>query len=213
VDLPAYVREWSRLHGYDPSGNRFVQGWLRLSYAVGRPVAAAGISPHLVTALGVVAAAGAAVVADEGRPGLLVLAAGLVLGSAVLDGMDGAVAVLSGRATRVGALLDSAADRVSDLLLLAALWQAGADPYLCVLAGALTFLLEYVRARAGVAGLTDVGVVTVGERPTRVVVVVAGVLMTAALGAGWASPAAGAVAGLTAIGLVQFVGVAVRRLR
>ena len=213
MDHADYVREWSRLHGYDPGGNGFVRGWLRLSYALARPLAAAGVSPHLLTAAGVLAATAAAVVADEDRPGRLLLAAGLVLASAVLDGVDGAVAVLARRTSRVGALLDSAADRVSDLLLVGVLWRAGADPSLSVLAGALTFLLEYVRARATVAGLTDVGVVTVGERPTRVVVVTAGVLATAVLGAGWASPAAAGVAGLTAIGLVQFLGVAVSRLR
>ena len=32
------------------------------------------------------------------------------------------------------------------------------------------FLLEYLRARAGNAGFDEVGVVTVAERPTRVIV-------------------------------------------
>ena len=44
----------------------------------------------------------------------------------LLDNVDGAVAVLTGRATAWGAVLDAVADRVGDLALVGALLLAGA---------------------------------------------------------------------------------------
>lgn len=212
MDRAAYSQGWSRLHGgYDPGRSALVRGWLALTYALARPLARTGTSPHLLTAAGVAASALAAWAAGPSA-GELVVAAGLVTLAAVLDGLDGAVAVLRDRATRRGFVLDSVADRVSDLLLLVVLWRAGAHPVLSVAAGAVAFLLEYTRARATVAGLPDIGVVTVGERPTRVVVVVAGLLSALAIGAGAVAASAAAVTGLATIGLAQLLVVAWRRL-
>ena len=45
----------------------------------------------------------------------------------------------------------------------------GAPGPVCVAGGSLMVLQEYARARAGNAGMGEVGVVTVWERPTRVV--------------------------------------------
>jgi CDP-diacylglycerol--glycerol-3-phosphate 3-phosphatidyltransferase len=140
------------------------------------------------------------------------VAAGLVLLNGLLDGLDGAVAVVSGRASRVGFLLDSVADRVSDALLLAALWGAGAPGGLAVVAGVALGLLEYARARAAQAGMGEIGVVTVGERPVRVVLVALGLAGSSSAGPSFAGAAAAATAGLASIGLVQLLVVAIRRL-
>jgi CDP-diacylglycerol--glycerol-3-phosphate 3-phosphatidyltransferase len=56
----------------------------------------------------------------------LILAALVVVLSGLLDNLDGAVAVLTGRSTRWGYVLDSTADRVSDLAYVGALLLAGA---------------------------------------------------------------------------------------
>jgi CDP-diacylglycerol--glycerol-3-phosphate 3-phosphatidyltransferase len=48
------------------------------------------------------------------------------------------------------------------------LWVLGAPGWLVTCCGAISWLHEYVRARAAIAGLQGIGVVTVGERPTRV---------------------------------------------
>ncbi len=158
--------EWSRLHGgVAPRG--LVSWWLDVVRLLAGPLARARVPADLVTvAAGVVAVAaawsawrGAAAVA-----GLLVLLSGL------LDGIDGTVAVLRGTARPWGALLDAVVDRVADALLLLALWAVGAPAAVCLAAGVLGFLLEYARVRAGVLGVTGVEVLTVGERPTRVLV-------------------------------------------
>lgn len=179
--------------------------WLGLVRLLATPLVRARVPPNAVTALAVAAAAGAAVVA----PALPVVAAGLVLVNGLLDGLDGAVAVLSRRVTRLGFLLDSLADRVSDVLLLVALWRAGAPGLACVAAGVALGLLEYARARAGQAGMSEIGVVTVGERPVRVVLGAAGLAVPASVVPG---AVAGVTAALAGIGLVQFLVVAVRRL-
>jgi phosphatidylglycerophosphate synthase len=178
---------------------------------VGRPLAAARVPPDAVTAAGLAVAALALWPAAAG--GRWVLAAvAVVVVSALLDGVDGTVAILTGRVTRWGHVLDSACDRVSDVCFLAALWLAGAPGPLCAAAGTVVFLHEYLRARAAAAGMPEVGVVTVGERPTRVIVT-AMFLLGAGLfpGAadGWATAGAGATLAVGAVGLAQ-LGVVVR---
>jgi len=145
----------------------------------------------------------------------VLLAAVVVGASGVLDSVDGAVAVLTDRVTTWGAVLDSVVDRVSDVLYLVALWLVGAPAWACVTAGVLVFTLEYTRARATAVGLSDVGIVTVGERPTRVIVV-AMFLLGAGIYVGsaswWASRGAYASAGIGAVALVQLLVVVRRRL-
>ena len=96
-----------------------------------------------------------AVAAQGGRWPLA--AAALVVLVGVLDGLDGAVALHTGRARPLGAVVDAVADRLGDLLLAATLAVLGAPPAWCVAAAALTLLHEYLRARAGAAGMPGVG--------------------------------------------------------
>ncbi len=211
--LGEYLDGWQRLHGgYDPRGNALVRSWLSWSYAVARPVAATGASPDLVSLLGVLVAVAALWPAAAGG-GWLLAAAGVVVLAGGLDSLDGAVAVLTGRATRWGAVLDSVADRVGDLAFVLALLLAGADPRVCAVAAALMLLLEYLRARAAAVGMTEVGVVTVWERPTRVVVTAAFLAAAALLGDPW--PGLGAVVwvALGVVGTVQLATVVRRRLQ
>jgi CDP-diacylglycerol--glycerol-3-phosphate 3-phosphatidyltransferase len=51
-----------------------------------------------------------------------------------------------------------------------AVWLVGAPAGLCIAAASVAALQEYVRARAGNAGFSEIGVVTVAERPTRIIV-------------------------------------------
>jgi phosphatidylglycerophosphate synthase len=203
VTLEDYLDRWSELHGgYDPRTSSWARTWLRLTFRLGTPLARAGVSPHAVTAAGLIAAASVPAVAYAGYP---LLGVPLVALSALLDSLDGAVAVLADRVTAFGYVLDSVADRVSEALLLAGLWLAGAPGWLCVLAGAAMWLHEYVRARAVGAGLTDIGVVTVGERPVRLLLLAAGLALAPGAWTGMAGMAA--LAGLT-----HLLGVLHRRL-
>ena len=74
---------------------------------------------------------------------------------------------------RWGAVLDAVADRLGDLAFVGTLLLAGAHPAACAAGAALMLLQEYLRARAAAAGMAEVGVVTVWERPTRIVVTAA----------------------------------------
>jgi phosphatidylglycerophosphate synthase len=178
-----YATAWSELHGgYDPRrASPVVRGWVRLAYGIGSWLGRRGIGPMAVTTAGLLlCAAVPALVAWLGRPGVL-LAAVVVLVAALADGLDGAVAVITGRASRLGYVYDSVADRLGELAWLVAFRLAGAPGWLVVAAGAASWLQEYARARATSAGMSEVGVVTVAERPTRVLVAIFGLLAAFAL--------------------------------
>ena len=198
MDRAAYLDQWSLLHGgARPAG--VVGGWLRVVHAVATPMVRLRVPPDVVTLLGLAVSATAPALAGQGRMGL-VAAALVVFLSGLVDSLDGAVAVMTGRVTRWGAVLDAVADRISDALFVAALWVAGAPGSACLAAVALAWLHEYVRARAGAAGMLGVGTLTVGERPTRVIVVGMSLLAAASRpGDPW--PAIGASA-LVVVGVV-----------
>ncbi len=178
-----YAVAWAGLHGgFDPRrASPLVRAWIRLAYAGGRLLCRAGASPTSVTAVGLLLCLAVPVTARYGAPGAFV-AAVLILAAGVADALDGAVAVVGNRATRLGHVYDSVADRLGEAAWLAGLWLAGAPGGVVVAAGVLSWVHEYVRARATVAGMTEVGVVTVGERPTRVCVAVVGFLLAGAGG-------------------------------
>jgi phosphatidylglycerophosphate synthase len=184
-DRDAYLSRWAELHGgHDPrGGTAFERGWFAVVYALARPLAERRVPPDVVSVGSVVLAAAAAVAAFAAGPWAWVAGA-LVLASAVLDGVDGGVALLGGRATRWGYVLDSLADRVCEALFGVAVWAAGVPGWLCVLAVGVGWLHEYVRARATAAGLPGIGAVTVAERPTRVILAAAA-LIAAGLLSGW----------------------------
>jgi phosphatidylglycerophosphate synthase len=211
MDRDTYLQQWSTLHGgARPTG--IVGGWLRIVHAVAWPLTRLRVSPGAVTILGLLIACSAPLLASLGRGGVLVAALVIAL-SGLFDSLDGAVAVMTGRTSRWGAVLDAVADRVSDAVFAATLWVVGAPAGVCVAAVALCWLQEYARARAGGAGMTEVGVLTLDERPTRVVVVVMSLLASAARPddePSWATLGAWALVGLGVVGLVQLL-VVIRR--
>jgi phosphatidylglycerophosphate synthase len=210
-----YLDRWSTLHGgYDPRGSRIVGPWLAVVHALASPFARLGISPDVVTLLGGLVSA--AVVWAASLGGRWVLVAAVIVGlSGLADSLDGAVAVMTGRESRWGAVLDSVVDRVSDALFLLTLWVVGAPLLACVLAGVLLFTQEFARARATAIGMDDIGVVTIGERPTRVIVVAMFLLAAGIYPASasfWASIGAWVSVGVGAVALVQLLVVVRRRL-
>lgn len=214
MNWDGYASAWSRLHGgFDPRrASPGVRGWLRLAYAMGRLLGRFGVSPTTVTTTGLILAATVPIAGAQG-PGWPLVAAGLLLLGAVADSTDGAVAVVTGRATRIGSVYDSVAARAGELCWAVALWLVGVPWGLLAGCVALSWLHEYARARAAVAGMSGVGVVTVGERATRVSVtltalVLAGVsgLWAPELAAGTATVVAAVWALLAAFGFSQLMG-------
>ncbi len=127
------------------------------------------ISPNALTVIGVLLAAVAAGLIAQGM-----LAAGgvVVLVAGVFDMFDGAVARMTNRATKFGALFDSVMDRVSEAVaLLGLLWlyldqgeRLGAALVYSSIVGSM--LVSYVRARAEGLGVECKGGLM--QRPERV---------------------------------------------
>lgn len=176
-----YLAAWAAGHGgHDPaSGGRAERAWFDLVFRVAGPLRR--VHPDAITAAAVLVAALAAAVAG-GDARWCLLAGALVVISALLDGVDGAVAVMTGRATRWGHLVDSLGDRLAEALFAFALYEAGAPWQLCASAAAFGWLQEYARARAAAGGVSDLLVVTVAERPTRVIAAALGLLAAGLLG-------------------------------
>jgi CDP-diacylglycerol--glycerol-3-phosphate 3-phosphatidyltransferase len=208
-----YLDRWTALHGGVPATG-LVGGWLAMAHTLARPLVRLRVGPDGVTLLGLAVALAALWPASVG--GRAALAVALVVTVAgVLDNLDGAVAVMTGRVTRWGAVLDAVCDRLADAVFVGCLWLLGAPGWLVVAGGAVAWLHEYLRARAAAGGMSEVGVVSISERPTRIVVTV-----MFALGAGiypgaaerWALAGAAAWLVVGVVGFVQVVVVVRRRL-
>ena len=212
ADGTADNAHWSSLHsGVQPS--LLVRGWLRMIWALTRgPVLR--IPPDVLSLLGLLALVGAWAAAVAGWP---VLTAVLVVASGFFDGLDGAVALCTGRARPLGAVVDAVADRLGDLALGAALLALGATLPWVLASLALLFVMEYLRARAQAVGMPGVGAVTVAERPTRLIVVAAAAIGAATFPTGippmgwdWATALAVTWTVVGIVGMVQLV-IGVRR--
>jgi CDP-diacylglycerol--glycerol-3-phosphate 3-phosphatidyltransferase len=199
-------------HGVVPRG--LAEGARGGIEPLARRLHAAGISANGVTATGVLLTLlGAALLAlAQPLPALLALA----LGSAA-DTLDGALARAAGGGSRLGAFLDSTADRLADAAVFAAaLWLGHARADGALVAGALAALIgsfgtSYMRAKAESLGLRA----TVGPAPreARVLILLGGIAGWAALGTHAAlTVATAAIAALSAITLTQRAATTARAL-
>ena len=160
--------------------------WDGVMGPVGRGVARSGITPNVLTVLGVVVTVAAGAFILQGRLGVAAL---LLAGAAIFDVLDGAVAKATGRATRFGALLDSTTDRLGDAsIYLALAWLYGVDPDVSsrrslVAAGlalgtlVFAFLVSYVKARA--EGLGYEAKTGLAERAERMIITFFGLVFDA----------------------------------
>ena len=121
-------------------------------------IARTGVTPNHLSLLGFSGNVGAAVLAARGE----FLWAGIVmLVFIAMDMLDGALARATGRATRFGAVLDAALDRMSEAALLSGLGYYFAErgqteeTVLCFAALAGSLLVSYVRAHALSQGLVE----------------------------------------------------------
>lgn len=151
---------------------------------VARALAALGVGPGALTALALIGSLTTAWLIATGRLGA---AAVVLLPSASLDALDGAVAKVSGRASALGAFSDALGDRIADAALLGAVawWFRVEEPRIAALAIAtlgLSFLVSYVKARAESLGIACEG--GLAERAERLLILAAGIglgIMEAAL--------------------------------
>jgi CDP-diacylglycerol--glycerol-3-phosphate 3-phosphatidyltransferase len=142
---------------------------------VGQALRRMGVTPDLLTALGLLLAVAAAVTIASGQLfwGLL-----LVIGAALPDLLDGAVAKAANTSSPRGAFFDSVSDRVTDALLLGGVaWHLAVheSPRLGMLAMAVmgtSSLISYQRAKAESLGYQAKGGLM--ERAERVIVLCVG---------------------------------------
>jgi CDP-diacylglycerol--glycerol-3-phosphate 3-phosphatidyltransferase len=148
---------------------------------IGRGLARIGVTPQVMTLIGLIITLAGAMVIGSGR---LVMGALIALGGALLDGLDGSVARAAGTASPRGAMLDAAADRIGETAVFAGLsFAVAGTPHLVLLivislGGSL--LVPYLRAKAEAEGLDGRGGLM--GRAERVL------LFTIGLVFGWVEP-------------------------
>lgn len=126
--------------------------------SIGRAMAAIGMTPAAMTALGLALVLVGSVMVATDR---LVSGAWVIAVGSLLDGLDGAVARASGKVSARGAFLDSAFDRVGEIAAFGGLAFAMEGRarvlLLIVLAVGGAMLVPYMRARAEAEGLDGTG--------------------------------------------------------
>lgn len=148
---------------------------------LGTRLARAGVTPNVVTVIGMLGAVVTAVVCYP--HGWFFTGSAIITVFVLLDMVDGAIARAGGGTGSVfGAVLDSSSDRVADAAIFASITWYYAEHgqrwmvlggLLCLILGSLT---SYVRARAEAAGLT--AAVGIAERTERLVAVLVGAGLT-----------------------------------
>ncbi len=142
-----------------------------LEQPIVRVLAVLGVTPNQISLVGLIASGGTAYLLANGdfRAAAIVL----ILASA-LDMMDGALARLKNLTSSRGALIDSAADRVSEAIAFLGLLvfyinsDSTTNVWLTYLAMVGSFMVSYLRARGEGLGIDcTVGIMT---RPERVLV-------------------------------------------
>lgn len=168
------------------------------------------VSPNAITWASVSACAGSGVALSQGH---LATGAWLYALGGVLDILDGRMARATGRQTPAGALFDSVADRWAELFVFTGLaWYLRTTDWLLAVMAAIagSMMVSYTRARGEGLGVElKVGAM---QRAERIVLVVVGTLVGAALArsdegaahvplaVGVALAACGALSSWTAIG-------------
>ncbi len=138
---------------------------------VGRGLHRLGVSPDVLTIIGLLVSLVTGVVIADGH--LLLGLAGVIL-SGLPDILDGTVARSSGRAGPRGAFFDSVIDRVADAAILGGIaWHLSYEnprlPVLVLAVLALSMLITYERAKAEALGFSARGGLM--ERAERLVLI------------------------------------------
>jgi CDP-diacylglycerol--glycerol-3-phosphate 3-phosphatidyltransferase len=138
-----------------------------------------GLSPNTVTIIGLlINILGAWFIAK----GMFITAGLTILFAGIFDMLDGALARKMGKKTRFGGFLDSTTDRISESALYLGLilyyLNAGKNGLvvLSYVALCLSFLISYIRARAGALGIDCEG--GIFTRTERIVTLILGLLFS-----------------------------------
>ena len=160
MDKNEFFTTWSNLHG-GAKIEGIVKTWLQISYASAKFLSKLRVTPNLLTFAGLFFAIALWQFANSWAAALF-----LVL-SLFFDGIDGSLAILQKKTSKFGAFTDSFVDRISEVFWALALYKLGAPATFVFLALLATYVQEYIRARSGGLGYSEVGIVTICERPVR----------------------------------------------
>jgi CDP-diacylglycerol--glycerol-3-phosphate 3-phosphatidyltransferase len=155
-----FFNSWANLHG-GAQVKGIVRAWLEISFLLCKPLAVLRVSPNALSILGLLLGISLVVSIESNW------AIAFLVFSLIADGIDGSLAILTGKVSRWGALLDGFIDRIVEALWAFSLYLLGAPYQLVLIAWLAAFLQEYMRSRAASLGVTQLGVVTIGERPIR----------------------------------------------
>ena len=136
------------------------------------------IDPNLITVFSLIIASIAALSFALNH---LIIGGVLILLSGLLDVFDGAIARYHNKTTKFGAFLDSTTDRFSDALIIIGLAAGG---YTTWVLGALAIhssvMVSYVRASAESKGIPCT--IGIGERASRLIILMAGTFIATYIG-------------------------------
>ncbi|HVF29552.1 MAG TPA: CDP-alcohol phosphatidyltransferase family protein [Pyrinomonadaceae bacterium] len=163
-------------------GESIGRGAMRIINAMVRALAAAGVHPNILTAIGVTINIGCGILFGLGE----FFWAGIVLIVAnVFDMLDGNVARQTGNVTKFGGFLDSSLDRLSDMVAFLGIMMFYAgnsaqhsllNVFLAGVGMIASVMVSYTTARSEALGVkANVGFL---QRPERIVLLIIGALST-----------------------------------
>jgi archaetidylinositol phosphate synthase len=152
-----YLVRWSSLHGYPqgegPTG--IARGYLLINFYLAKPFVALRIPADVVSLLGLLLACLALLQRNTLWAPLFILL------SVISDGRD--------QATKWGAVWDSTLDRIVEALWVLTAYFAGVPSWALLIAWCAAATQEYARARLSSLVDSEIGVVSICERPVRAI--------------------------------------------
>ena len=138
---------------------------------IGKTFASTGLSPNFWTSVGLGFAFLSSIVYGLGIEFGLIIGGVLLLVSGFFDMVDGQVARVTGKTSKIGSYLDSMFDKIAEVAIFMGILIGGyAEPYLVFLAITLSLLVSYARAKSDIINIKLQGV-GIGERAERLLVI------------------------------------------
>jgi len=151
---------------------RFREKYESAMLPVGKALGDLGVSPNALSILAAVVGLAAGLLYYQGS---LVIGALVLLGSAFLDVLDGAVARAGGKASRFGAVLDHVLDRYVEYIIVIGIVAGGFVSWFWGIFALIGMLLaSYSRAAAESVGGLDSCTIGIAERQEKLLLILAG---------------------------------------
>ncbi len=146
----------------------------KITYPIARKIAALNISPNTITVVGFVISTTYLPLIAYGKP---LLALFVIALSGSMDILDGAVAKITGKTSKLGSFLDSTLDRIEDIIFIFGLRFLKIDELLIYSFLALSLMISYMRAKGESLGLKVEGRGIV-ERAERIILIMTIILFS-----------------------------------